>query len=212
MSPRAGARTAAPAREKRERKPLTTRWSRDDWTAEALELLMAEGVGAVKITRLCAALGVTKGSFYWHFADLDELLEAMAAQWSATTRQALQSLATLDQLPPVTRLQRMTERLLDDGTRAVERAMRDWARTDEQVAEVVAESDLFVFDIVQQALLDLGFDATQARLRAGTLVYAGIGFAHGHRSLPTPTKSEVSKILTMITDTGAPARGPRRAR
>jgi AcrR family transcriptional regulator len=201
MSPRAG--TGHPAGKSRERKPLTTRWSRDDWTAKALELLMAEGVSAVKITRLCADLGVTKGSFYWHFADLDELMEAIATRWCAITKEALQAMAGLDRLPPVERLYRMTERLLEDRTLAVERALRDWARADERVADAVTESDRYVFGVVQQALLELGFSAGQARMRAGTLVYAGIGYAHGQRSLPKPTKNEVSLLLDMIANTAA---------
>ena len=40
-------------------------------------------------------------------------------------------------------------------------------------------------------------------MRAGTLVYAGIGYAHGQRSLPKPTRNEISQLLAMITNTTA---------
>jgi hypothetical protein len=130
-------------------------------------------------------------------------MEAIATRWCAITREALQAMAGLDRLPPVERLRRMTERLLEDRTLAVERALRDWARADERVADAVAESDRHVFGVVQQALLELGFSGGQARMRAGTLVYAGIGYAHGQRSLPKPTKNEVSLLLDMIANTAA---------
>jgi AcrR family transcriptional regulator len=50
------------------------RLSTQDWTTRALELLVDEGVGAVKVARMCRELGVTKGSFYWHFDDLVRFL------------------------------------------------------------------------------------------------------------------------------------------
>lgn len=175
------------------------RLSLEDWTAAALDLLVREGVGAVKISRLCTELGVTKGSFYWHFADITDLKEAVAARWCALTDEAHGALAELDLLPPRERLRHMTERLIDDGTWAVESAVRDWARTDEQVAESVSASDRRVFELVQRALRELGFTEAEARLRGGTLVYAGIGFVHGQESLPKPTMDDVDQILELLT-------------
>src|SRR6476620_9146760 len=117
--------------------------SADDWALRSLDLLKAEGIAAVQINRLCAEFGVTRGSFYWHFEDLDALKEAIAAHWCSETRAALQALSDLHHLPPRERLEVMTLRLIDDTSWGVERALRDWARTDAEVAGVIAESDLF---------------------------------------------------------------------
>ena len=58
-----------------------TRVSVDDWVAAELAIMAAaDGVGGVKIHRLCDRLGVTKGSFYWHFRDLDRV------SWQAVAR------------------------------------------------------------------------------------------------------------------------------
>ncbi len=175
--------------------------SAEDWSARSLEVLKAEGIGAVQINRLCAEFGVTRGSFYWHFADLDALKEAIAARWCAETRGALEALSGLHQLPPRDRLRAMTLRLIDDTSWAVERALRDWARTDQEVAGVIAESDLFVFSVVEGALLELGLPAADARSAAGVLVYAGIGFASGSTLLPKPTIEEIDRLLGLITAT-----------
>ncbi len=179
-------------------KTPSKRLSLDDWTARALDILMKEGVSAVKISRLCAELEVTKGSFYWHFADLESLKSAVAERWCSLTRQALEQIATLDHLPPFERLRAMTLRLVDDGSWSVERALRDWARSDDKVAAVIVESDQFVFDLVQRSLEDLGRSPAKARLRAGLLVYAGIGFAHGQQSLPRPTVDDIDDLLDFI--------------
>lgn len=159
---------------------------------------MSEGVGEVKISRLCADLDVTKGSFYWHFTDLESLKEAIAERWCAETRMTLGQLSTLDELPPLDRLRIMTMRLVDDGSWSVERALRDWARGDDKVAAVIVETDQFVFDLVQKALEDLGHGPAKARLRAGLLVYAGIGFAHGQNGLPKPTADDIEDMLDFI--------------
>jgi AcrR family transcriptional regulator len=59
----------------------TTVLARRDWIDAGLELLVGKGVDHVKITRLADALGVTRGSFYWHFKDRDDLLSALVEDW-----------------------------------------------------------------------------------------------------------------------------------
>lgn len=184
----------------------SSRLSVDDWTSRALALLMEEGVGAIKINRLCKEIGVTKGSFYWHFADLDAFLAAIAERWCAETREVLSGLADLDRLPPLERIRAMALRLIDERSFKVERALREWARDDDKVAAVIVEGDRFVFELVQAALLELGHGAEDARMRAGLLVYAGIGFAHGQNSLPQPTADDIENLIAFLS--GEAATGP----
>jgi AcrR family transcriptional regulator len=58
-----------------------SRLSAADWETAALDLLAEQGVAAVAVEPLARRLGVTKGSFYWHFASRDELLEATLRRW-----------------------------------------------------------------------------------------------------------------------------------
>ncbi|MCZ8312903.1 MAG: TetR/AcrR family transcriptional regulator [Magnetospirillum sp.] len=53
------------------------------WVAAAFEALAAEGIGGVRVERLAATLGVTKGSFYWHFKDREALVVALLERWAA---------------------------------------------------------------------------------------------------------------------------------
>ncbi|MGZ4447716.1 MAG: TetR/AcrR family transcriptional regulator [Nocardioides sp.] len=174
------------------------RLSVDDWTERALALLMDEGVGAIKISRLCSDLGVTKGSFYWHFADQAALMAAISERWTRETREALSALQELHHLPPLERIRAMALRLVDQRSFSVERALREWAHTDARVAEVIKEADQFVFALVQAALVDLGLSESGARLRAGLLVYAGIGFAHGQAALPQPTEDDIEELISFL--------------
>jgi AcrR family transcriptional regulator len=159
---------------------------------------MDEGVGAVKVARLCRDLGVTKGSFYWHFEDLEGLKKAVADRWCAETTSALSEMSTLGDLPPLERIRIMATQLVDDRSWSVERALRDWARSDTQVAATIAQSEQHVFALVQQALEQLGHDPRSARMRAGLLTYAGIGFAHGQQSLPKPTVDDIDDLVDFL--------------
>jgi AcrR family transcriptional regulator len=57
--------------------PLT----REAWVKAAMNLIAQEGVQAVAVEPLALALGVTKGSFYWHFQNRDDLIHASLEAW-----------------------------------------------------------------------------------------------------------------------------------
>lgn len=68
---------AIPLADRTERSRLTAA----DWEGAALDLIAEQGVAAVAVEPLARRLGVTKGSFYWHFANRDALLEATLRRW-----------------------------------------------------------------------------------------------------------------------------------
>jgi AcrR family transcriptional regulator len=72
--------------------------TRDDWASAALAAIAEGGLAAVAVEPLAARLGATKGSFYWHFANREALLEAALATWEEKTTTAV--LAQVDQGPP----------------------------------------------------------------------------------------------------------------
>jgi AcrR family transcriptional regulator len=62
-------------------KPERSRLSADDWELAALQLIAEQGVGALAVEALARRLGVTKGSFYWHFRTREALLQAALERW-----------------------------------------------------------------------------------------------------------------------------------
>jgi AcrR family transcriptional regulator len=68
-----------PPPEKKSR--TATALSREDWVKAATQLIAQEGVQALAVEPLALALGVTKGSFYWHFQNRDELIQAALEAW-----------------------------------------------------------------------------------------------------------------------------------
>lgn len=179
-----------------------TRLSADDWVDAALTLITAEGVTGLKIARLCDQLEVTKGSFYWHFKDLDALWEAMAERWRSLNSARISELHQLAELPVDGRLLTLSTMLMSDHHLTVETAIRDWARSNAQVAETVRQIDGEIFNVVYATLAELDMSADQARLLAGLLVYAGIGYIHGHEGLPSPTPEELQRAISgLLTST-----------
>lgn len=61
----------------------------EDWARAALDVVAESGVAAVAVEPLARRLGVTKGSFYWHFPSRDALLEAALARWEAYEQEAV---------------------------------------------------------------------------------------------------------------------------
>jgi AcrR family transcriptional regulator len=68
---------AAPREEKSDRPQLT----QADWVRAATDVLVHHSVEAVRIELLARQLGVTRGSFYWHFMDRPDLLLCILKQW-----------------------------------------------------------------------------------------------------------------------------------
>ena len=65
-------------------KPRAEQLSREQWLAAALEVLRQHGVAGVRIVPIARLLGVTTGSFYWHFKDRQDLLQSMLEYWVHT--------------------------------------------------------------------------------------------------------------------------------
>ena len=71
------ARAATKAPTRHERPTL----SAADWEQAAVELIAEKGVQAVAIEPLARRMGITKGSFYWHFPNRESLLEQALQRW-----------------------------------------------------------------------------------------------------------------------------------
>lgn len=181
-----------------EASPRSGRLSAEDWARAGLQLLMTEGRHAVKISRLCADFGVTKGSFYWHFADFDALMAAIARLYFSRELDSARGLVAVEAMPVEERLETMAAMLVDSRAFEGEAAIREWARADDTVAAAVRDLDQRILGVVHAAFVELGFSEAEARVRAGLLVYAGIGFVYGRSALPVPTVEEIHRILALL--------------
>jgi AcrR family transcriptional regulator len=161
-----------------EPKPPSTRLTVEDWLQAGYTLLAEQGVRALKVESLCRQMGVTRGSFYWHFEDMNSYRAALVESWNTFLERDRQSLAQQSELPPRERLTAMMTTLVSPQHWMLERAMREWARTDPAAAANVREADRLTLRSVTKAFCDFGFSLDDAKLRAQLTFAAGIGLLH----------------------------------
>ncbi|WAX92861.1 TetR/AcrR family transcriptional regulator [Aminobacter sp. NyZ550] len=174
--------------------------TRDDWLRAAVAALAEGGVEAVKVERLAKSLGVSKGSFYWHFKDRPQLLAAILDFWDADfTQQLINDAAAL--ATPKERLRHLAQDALErtvygiDSARA-EAAIQSWAATDTQVAERLRAVDTARLAYLERELATAGLEPDKARARAKMLYLALLGLyaARGYN----PELADDSTYLALV--------------
>ena len=168
------------------------------WLSAGLEALRKGGVGAVRVERLAAGVGVTKGSFYHHFRDRDALLEALLDYWSREMTDAeFERIQTL-RGGLAARLAALAEDVLEKGMGRYDPAIRAWARQDRKVAAVVAQVDRRRVKALGGFFEEGGFSSAEARTRARTFYT----FLLGEPQVRAPAREagELEKMVAILTD------------
>lgn len=154
------------SRQKTKGSVRTPRLSQQDWIDAALEMLAEGGVKAVEINVLADRMGITKGSFYWHFASREELLDAVIETWRRRTTSEIESLIRNRVGTPAGRLRRLIRIGMsprpDVPGGALEMMLREWGRRDPKVAAVMREVDVRRHAFVRELYRDMGLDDEQA--------------------------------------------------
>jgi AcrR family transcriptional regulator len=146
----------------------TVRLDAGAWIAGAFDALAAGGIDAVRVEPLAKTLDITKGSFYWHFADRRTLIDAMLGSWTQGRIEAIRQ-HTARRGAPATILRELadlyTHRANLRGL-AIELAIRSLARTDEPAARAVRSVDRERLRHVAELFGALGWPNGQAQDRA----------------------------------------------
>jgi len=150
---------------------------RTDWIEAAIALLAARGVAAVKITRLADDLGVTRGSFYWHFTDRDDLLSALLEVWEERNTKALVTAVegSGDLLSGILALLECWLSAEPFAPR-LDSAMRDWGHQSAKVRRAVKRADRKRIDAIAGVFRRAGFAAGEAEIRARVIYYTQVGY------------------------------------
>jgi AcrR family transcriptional regulator len=170
------------------------------WVAAGLRALREGGVEAVRVEALARALGVTKGSFYWHFADRRALLDAMVARWERSTTTNVITAVEAPGGTAADRLRRLIAMAFHGGEiDRLESALRRWGSTDDAVRPILARVDAARLAYVTGLLVEHGLAPATARLRARLLYLALIGeftwTSHGGAPSPRRTLEALGELL-----------------
>ena len=155
--------------------------SAKDWLDQGLKALAEHGYTALKAEPLAKALGVSRGSFYWHFADVEAFHAAILKHWRevAAERIIAEVEASAGGENP---LQLLLRRVFGERL-ALERAVRSWATVNPAARAAVQAIDRRRVRYVQGLLGSSGLSPDVAGARAQILYWAFLGFALTDRPL-----------------------------
>jgi AcrR family transcriptional regulator len=191
------AKSAAPA-------PLestSNRLTRDDWLDAAFQAAITGGFGAVRVLTLADTLGVSRGSFYWHFADHAELVNALIDRWYQREQAADKRLLQGDLPDPASRILQILDNAIAHSVEErefdrFEQALRSLASKDTAVAKLLEKVDRKRLQLVHTHYAELVKNDEKARELSALFYLAVVG---SHEAMNRPASSaKVSDYLKSI--------------
>jgi len=175
---------------------MSDQLSARDWLDRGLKVLARQGFTALKAEPLAKAMGVSRGSFYWHFADVAAFHAALLDHWReiAAERIILGVEASAGTEPAIAVLLRRTFTI----KLALERAVRSWAASDAAARQAVQAIDKRRLGYVESLLAAEGLPPAIAQARAQVLYWAFLGHALSDRPLPSAQQAAVIEELVRV--------------
>lgn len=148
--------------------------TRDDWLKAALSLC-GTGIDNVKVAPLAKQLGVTTGSFYWHFKNRRELLEALLEYWERElTDAAIESARHFEGSAPE-RILGLMEGVMTNRLARYDLPIWQWAQSDTRASRVFNRVLKKRFEFAAWMFSQAGFSREQAEVRGRMMVIYMMG-------------------------------------
>jgi len=140
--------------------------SREEWLERALDIVSSEGGAKLRISALVEAVGVTKGSFYWHFKNKDDFVRRLIDYWHE--RYTLTVSDYLDQIEGSAeqKLLKLMKMVFVEQLTRHDLAIRSWAIAEPKLRDLVKRTDDYRLDYLRMLFAGIGFDKGASDLRA----------------------------------------------
>jgi AcrR family transcriptional regulator len=171
--------------------------SAKDWLDQGLKTLAERGFTALKAEPLAKAMGVSRGSFYWHFADIGAFHAAILKHWREVAAEAI--IADVEAAANDNPLSLLLRRVFSERL-ALENAVRSWATVDPAAKAAVQAIDRRRLSYVESQFRASGFPPDVARARAQILYWAFLGFALSDKPLPRAQQQAVLEEMLRMAE------------
>ena len=172
--------------------------SAKDWLDQGLKTLARDGFTALKAEPLAKAIGVSRGSFYWHFADIGAYHAAILKHWREVA--AEQIIANLEASANDDNPLGLLLRQAFGARLTLEKAVRTWATLDPSARRAVQAIDRRRLSYVERLLKRSGVAPDVARARAQIFYWAFLGYALSDKPLPQARQAAVlDELLRMAS-------------
>jgi AcrR family transcriptional regulator len=180
-------------------KESASKLGRKDWLNIGIQTLIEKGIEAVRVDPLAKLLNVTRGSFYWHFKNRDDLLKEILNEWEArNTKNIIEQIEGLDSSPSSKLLSLLEIAAEDDNL--LEKAVRVWSVNDARAAVAIAHIDQQRLDYLQNLFLQLGFPEADSKVRAQIAYSVRLGwFVMASSSYASERLTEIRLVHTILT-------------
>ncbi|NHZ80159.1 TetR family transcriptional regulator [Massilia sp. CCM 8695] len=173
--------------------------NRQSWLSAGLQALAEDGPEGLRIMPIAQKMGVTKGSFYWHFKNLEDYQSAVMEEWEQVHTQRVMEIVDQENIDVGSKL----AKLFTGGPPhlfTLGRAIRAWSMSNEQVREVQQRVDRKRVDYVAKLLTDIGWPPEQAPVIARWNYCAFIG--HAAIGAPEMSEAEIRTVVQLLKPPG----------
>jgi AcrR family transcriptional regulator len=167
--------------------------SRGEWLEKALNVVSREGGAKLRINNLVAEVGVTKGSFYWHFKDREDFVRSLIDHWHERYTLRVSDYLDAFEGSAEEKLRKLMEMVFVEQLSRHDLAIRSWAIAEPKLQTLVKRTDEHRMSYLRMLFRGMGFDEQAAELRA----HVFLGYAAWEAALfETMTKSERAQKAT----------------
>jgi AcrR family transcriptional regulator len=192
----------------RMRKRTNVHLTAEDWERAALKIITKKGIKALAVEPLARSLGVSKGSFYWHFQNRKALLESTLLRWER--EESEEFILTLEAIEdPRERLRQLILQVSKGKWNCSLHSTLSAASSDDTVRPVLTRITGRRIDYVKKCYLDLGLTERAAQHRAALAYTLYVGYIHLNREAPgyVPGSKVTDAYLFHVLQTMIPQDG-----
>lgn len=174
--------------------------SREAWIAAAIATLEKKGIANVKIDHLSRQLKVTRGSFYFHFKNLKDLLDSLLEEWRQRNCKPFETLIEQEVIDGPAFFDAVTGVWIreDPFSPRLDLAIRDWARSSAVIGRKVQAQDDFRMALLVRAFATMGYDDDESLIRARITYFQQIGYYATHFKEPPADRKRFRSLYTKI--------------
>lgn len=174
------------------------RLSELDWLQHGLKTLKTSGYAGLKADLMAKSLGVSRGSFYWHFKDLGAFQIRLLDHWQETTTERVIEEIERNRAARQPLEDLMSRAFLGEALGRLDQAIRLWAQYDPEVARRLLAVDKMRLGYLTQLFEENGLAEKDASRTARFTYAASLGNAQiPNRAWPKFTKADM-KILAAV--------------
>lgn len=178
-------------------KQKKSRLDKDQWLAQALEVVSRKGRARFRIDQMVQEIGVTKGSFYWHFKNRSDFVKSLADYWAVNSTERVIDMVKQRQDDARGRAFFLMETVHKNNSVKYDATMRAWALHDPNVAKTVKQVDKQRLEFGRSLFHEMGFRGEELEMRSRIFIYY---LAGSHVFYAPEKKKDILKQLKQRCD------------